>query len=185
MSQLDDEKLFYARFWALHKDPALVRVAKKFGFEPFRRSSVLEGLDDFCKEQKFSGKRVVEIGSWMGLTAVVLSRHFEEVVSVDIHPTEEKHAIVKFLGIKNVRFIDVKDNAEKAAVINELQFDGALVDGDHARDTELDFSLVERCGQVLFHEHWDAQPAVVDLVNRLRARGTVATEGKWALWRSS
>lgn len=176
---LDNEKRFYERFWALHRDPQLVRVMQEFGIEPFRRSSVLEGLESFVAENDFSGKTCVEIGSWKGLTAVVLSRYFEEVISIDICPNEEKHAIAKFLGIDNIRFLDIKDNEEKATVINNLQFDAAFVDGDHARDTETDFALVRRCGHVLFHEYWEAQPAVMKLVNSLHP---IVTKNKWALW---
>ncbi len=181
---LHDEKRFYERFFALVKDPQLVRVMKKFGVEPFRRSSVLEGFDDMLQARKFRGERCMEIGSWMGLTAIVLARYFDEVVSVDIQPNAEKHAIVKFLGVKNIRFIDVQDNAEKASVIGSEQFDAAYCDGDHAKDTELDFSIVQRCGNVLFHEAWEAQPPVMELLRRLRATGgNVTTRGKFAHWR--
>jgi hypothetical protein len=84
---------------------------------------------------------------------------------------------------KNIRFITINDNAEKARVIKKLEFDAAYVDGDHARDTETDFALVKRCGRVLFHEYWKTQEPVRNLVDRLKTEGTVSTEGKaLALW---
>ena len=181
-SLLDAEKLFYERFYALHRDPVLLAVFKRFGIEAFRRSSVLEGFSAFLSETNFNGKRCVEIGTCKGLTAFVLARHFEEVVSYDVAPDPDKHRIAASLGIRNVRFVDVENNAEKARLIGDLSFDAAYVDGDHARDTATDFALVERCGRVLFHEFWPAQPAVVDLVESLRARGRVVTKGKLALW---
>lgn len=49
-------------------------------------------------------------------------------------------------------FVDVKDNAEKARVVSAVDFDAAYVDGDHARDTDTDFALVERCGRVMTKE---------------------------------
>jgi SAM-dependent methyltransferase len=187
MRLLDEEKIFYAkfpeRFASLHNDPALVRVYEQFGIDVFRRSAVLEGFDVFLRAKNFTGRRCVEIGTCNGLTAVVLSRYFDEVVSIDIVPNSKKHEIAKFLGIENIRFIDVRHNAEKADVIRGLEFDAAFTDGDHARDTDSDFALVERCGNVLMHEHWDAQPAVVSLAKNLRERGTVFADGKWALWR--
>lgn len=179
-SILHAEKLFYERFYALHRDPVLLEVFKRFGIEAFRRSSVLEGFAEFLSENDFVGQRCVEIGTCKGLTAIVLSRHFEEVVSCDVAPDPDKHRIAAFLNIRNVQFVDVADNAEKASLIDSLDFDAAYVDGDHARDTKSDFDLVERCGRVLFHEHWPAQPAVVDLVKSLRGR--VVTKGKLALW---
>lgn len=180
LSDLDEEKKFYERFWALHSDHQLVEVFKKFGIGVFRRSSVLEGFDDFLNKNEFQGKRCIEIGTCKGLTALILAGRFEEVVSIDIAPDDDKHAITAHLGIENIRFVDVKDNAEKARLIAGLEFDAAYVDGDHARDTQSDFDLVKRCGRVLFHEYWEAQPAVINLVNSLSGR--VVTKGKLALW---
>lgn len=183
MSELDEEKLFYERFHALHGDPLLLRVYEAFGIGVFRRSCVLEGFNAFVRKHGFTGSRCVEIGSCNGLTAIVLSRYFAEVVTIDSAPNTVKHAIVAYLGIENIRFVDVADNREKAVVIRKMAFDAAFVDGDHARDTATDFSLVERCGHVLFHEHWAPQPSVVELVAALRRRGAVAAAGKWALWK--
>lgn len=181
-SELDQEKLFYERFWSLHSNADLVRVYARFGYQVFRRSSVMEWFGPFVAAYDFKGKRCVEIGTCKGLTAVVLSRHFDEVVSIDIEPNDEKHQIIKYLGINNIRFIDIKNNAEKADIIRSLEFDAAYVDGDHARDTDSDFELVRKCGRVLFHEYWDAQPNVKKLVDSLRSESRVVTKGKLALW---
>jgi protein-L-isoaspartate O-methyltransferase len=179
---LSEEKLFYERFYALHRDPQMLNVFKAIGIEAFRRSSVLEGFAEFLKQQGVFGRRCVEIGTCNGLTAIVLARHFEEVVTIDIAPNSMKHRIAVLCEARNIRFIDVESNTEKARLIAGLDFDFAYVDGDHAHDTEADFALVKRSGRVLFHEYWDAQPAVVSLVNRLKAAGNVVTKGKLALW---
>lgn len=181
LADLHAEKWFWANFFprfdALLHDPQLMRVYRKFGPEVFRRSAALEGLDAFVKANGFGGKRCIEIGTCHGLTAIVLARYFDEVVTIDIEPFPLKHEIAAFLRVKNIRFVDVKDNAEKAEVIRALEFDAAFCDGDHARDT-----LVARCGRVLLHEHWQPQPPVVELVRGLRATGwKVAAAGKWAL----
>lgn len=181
MNEADEEKLFYERFWALHRSPLLVEVYKKFGIGVFRRSSVLE-LAGFIAEHPFKGERCVEIGTFKGLTALVLSRHFREVVSIDIFHDDDRVKMAERVGVKNVRFVTVADNAEKAKVINGLTFDGAYVDGDHAKDTFTDFDLVKRSGQVLFHEHWPAQPDVMKLCEELKASGSVQTGRKMALW---
>lgn len=182
MTVLDQEKIFYERFWALHRDRQLVEVVKAFGIGVFRRSSVLEGFADFIREHGFKGQRCVEIGTCNGLTALVLARHFDEVVTIDVVPNDVKRRIADYLGVCNIQFVDVKDNAEKARVIAGLTFDAAYVDGDHTHDTETDFALVQRSGCVLFHEHWPAQPAVMALVDALRSTGRVVTKGKLALW---
>jgi protein-L-isoaspartate O-methyltransferase len=179
MNALDDEKRFYERFWALLNDRQLMQVFEKFGPAAFRRSSVLEGFEAFIMSQGLRGQTCVEIGTLKGLTAIVLARYFERVVTVDIVDDPQKREIADMLGVRNIAFVNVRNNAEKAEVIEAVQFDAAYVDGDHARDTETDFALVKRGGRVLFHEHWDAQPAVLRLVGKL---GNVAKQGKFALW---
>ena len=180
--QLADEKLFYERFYALHRDDLMRAVFERFGIAPFRRSSVLEGFVAFLRSQEFYGRACVEIGTCAGLTSLALARNFHTVHTIDIVKHPQRDEIAEFAGARNIVAHVVRDNAEKAELIRSLDFDAAYVDGDHAHDTEGDFALVERCGRVLFHEHWDAQPPVVRLVNRLRARGRVVTEGKLALW---
>lgn len=182
MNELDNEKRLYERVWTLLRDPQLLEVFKRYGVAAFRRSSVLEGFEGFIQANDFRGKCCLEIGTLKGLTAVVLSRYFERVVTIDIVDDPEKRAIAAMLGVTNIGFVSVRDNTEKAEVIKAVQFDAAFVDGDHARDTESDFALVRRCGRVLFHEHWRAQPAVQKLVARIRGEGAVTTAGKWALW---
>ena len=178
---LNDEKKFYERFYALLNDRQLMQVFEKLGPAAFRRSSVLEGFETFIKAQNFKGKTCVEIGTLKGLTAIVLARYFERVVTVDIIDDPQKREIAAMLGVTNIAFVNVRHNAEKAEVIEAINLDAAYVDGDHAHDTESDFALVKRCGRVLIHEHWEAQPAVMKLVGGL---DNVAKSGKLALWRS-
>lgn len=166
-------------------DAQLRTVVEKWGIEPFRRSSVVEGFDALLQKERFTGQVCVEIGSWMGLTAIVLARYFQKVVSIDIHPTREKHEIAAHLGVANVQFVDVQNNPEKARVIHGLEFDAAYVDGDHAKDTFSDFALVERCRHVLFHEAWKAQPPVQKLLRQLDDKypHSVRRRDKFAIWK--
>lgn len=181
MTELEEEKLFYERFYALHGDAQLLSLLEKFSIGLFRRSCVLEGFEAFLKQVNFRGKRCVEIGSCNGLTAVVLARYFDEVVSIDNAPSELKHQVLDYLKVRNVRFIDVANNERKADVISAMEFDAAFSDGDHAADTYTDFSLVRKCRRVLFHEYWKAQAPVWNLVNSFPPE-TVTTKGKFALW---
>lgn len=181
---LNAEKLFYERFHALHNDSVLLSVFQQFGMVAFRRSSVLEGFGKFIEDNRLHGRRCVEIGTCKGLTALILARHFDEVVSIDIVDDPDRETIARHCDVRNIRFVTVADNAEKTRVIEGLTFDAAYVDGDHARDTATDFALVKRSGRVLFHEYWEAQPAVFNLVNSLKSSGDVVTNGKLALWKS-
>lgn len=178
----------YVGQWAagqrfVRSDPQLDRLFAHFGADVFRRSAALEDFAGFLnRHPSFRGKRCVEIGSFNGVTALVLARHFDEVVSIDTYPYTMKKLVLEFSGVKNVRFVDVQDNAEKAKIIEGLDFDAAFSDGNHVADTEFDFDLVRRCGRVLFHEYYEQQPPVWHLVNRLKTQGNVETEGKFALW---
>ncbi len=170
----------------VHKDPQLASIFKKFGADAFRRSSAVEvEFEKIIKEQNFKGKRCVEIGSYNGITALVLARYFDEVISFDIFPHTIKHTIAEFCGVKNIQFIDIKDNDDKARILAKLDFDAAYVDGNHEQDTESDFELVKKCKRTLFHEYWTTQMPVWKLINRLKGAdpASVVVQGKFALWR--
>lgn len=180
MDSLAEEKKFYDRFWALLSNRNLMMVFEKYGPTAFRRSSVLEGFEAFIDRNEFCGETCLEIGTLNGLTAILLASRFDNVVTIDIVDRPIKYEIVALLGIENIEFITVADNIEKAEFIGGRDFDGAYMDGDHAHDTQSDFALVCRCGNVLLHEHWDAQPEVMALVESLA--GNIVCEGKLALW---
>jgi hypothetical protein len=151
-------------------NPHLNAVLKHFGKIAFGRSSACMEFESFLRQIGAGGKTCLEIGTFHGITAVVLSQFFERVICVSIDDPNAKllkHQIVKFLGITNISFYDAKTNAEKAAFVNAADFDFCYQDGDHTNDTPSDFALVKRCGRVLFHEYWPLQPPVWNLVNSL------------------
>ena len=173
------------RWWREWGSTDLYKIYRRRGINVFRRSTALLGLDRFVREQNFRGRRCIEIGTCKGLTAIILSRYFDEVVSFDIFPDEEKRELAAMCNINNIRFVDISGNEERAEIVEALDFDAAYCDGNHADDTETDFKLVARCGRVLFHEYWPLQPAVWGLVNNLRKSGSVITHGdSFALWRA-
>lgn len=178
----DLEKLFLEHFYALHNDKVLLSIFEKFGIRVFRRSCVLRNFERFITQHSFKGKRCVEIGTHHGLTAIVLARFFDEVISIDNTPNELKHKILEFTGLQNVKFIDIKNNKEKRGLIEGLSFDAAFSDANHHDDTQFDFDLVSRSGRVLFDEYYKDQPPVWELVNKLTKCGDVVHDWKFALW---
>jgi hypothetical protein len=164
-------------------DPYLLTVFQEFGGETFRRSSVFHGLEKFLADNMVRGKLCFEIGTWNGLTAAVLSRHFDQVVTVDIAHNELKHTIIKRLGIQNIQFVDIGDNYDKWKVAEELDFDFAFLDGNHADDTAADWEIVKRCGRVLFHEAWPFQIPVWKLVQGLPQEQVIYGGDGLALWK--
>ncbi len=148
-------------------NPYLKEIMKEFGPGAFGRASVCCEFEAFLHRiigNRLGGAVALEIGTFNGLSAVILSQFFAKVicVSIDIpqgiakhNPIKTKHAIRKHLGLEErIEFIDVSSNLRKAAVIRELEgtYDFAYSDGDHAHDAEDDFNLVKGCGRVLHHE---------------------------------
>lgn len=179
------EKQVGARVQTLLSNPDLLAVFQRFGASVFRRSSVFHGLGHFLADNGVRGKTCFEIGTWNGLTAIVLSRFFDRVVTVDIAHNELKHEIIGHLGIKNIRCFDVKNNEDKAAVARQFDFDCAYLDGDHANDTQADFEIVRQCGRVLFHECWPWQKPVWDLVHQLPYQQVAHGGSGLAFWDGS
>lgn len=166
---IDDGPCADATFGAF-SNPMLGSVLRKFGAVAFARSSVDREFEAFLRRIGARGKTCLEIGTFYGMTTVVLSQYFGRVISVSLDvdgAKQMKHEIVRHLGIKNIRFFDIASNSDKRALIDQLDFDFAYTDGDHANDAREDFDLVKRCGRVLFHEYWPLQPPVWNLVNAL------------------
>ena len=105
-------------------------------------------------------KTVLEIGTYRGVGAAEMSQYAEKVITIDLKHGKlerqgEKHDRQEFwksLGIDNIEFHAVKNDAEKADLVNSLEFDFALIDGAHDQTVRNDFELVKRCGTVLFHD---------------------------------
>lgn len=169
-------------------NPALSAIMRKYGKTAFGRSSACMEFEHFLRMIR-AGRTdgvCLEIGTFHGITAIILSQYFDRVVCVtkeDDGAIPLKHELVNFLGVKNITFHDIKSNAEKPALINGLAFDFCYQDGDHTNDTLTDFELVKRCGNVLFHEYWPLQPPVWNLVNSLPQNEIVrAAHDCFAFW---
>jgi hypothetical protein len=151
-------------------NPLLRATLLQFGKTAFARSSACMEFESFLKRINAGGKTCLEIGTYQGMSAVILSQFFERVICVSVDDDMRriiKHDIIKYLGIQNIRFFDVKNNEEKHKLVRNFTFDFCYSDGDHANDTASDFALVQHCGRVLFHEYWPLQPSVWNLVNAL------------------
>lgn len=114
-------------------------------------------------EHFLSGKGVrtaLEIGTYRGVGAAEISQFVDRVITIDLHYGRleqlgekwDRRAFWRSLGIDNIDLHLVHNDAEKAALIQSLEFDFAFVDGAHDERVRDDFALVKRCGQVLFHD---------------------------------
>lgn len=179
------EKQLGVRLQTVLESPLLMKVYQRFGAGVFRRSSVFHGLERILVDNGVRGSTCFEVGTWNGLTAIVLSQFFDRVVTVDIASNAIKHDIIKHCGVTNIECIDIADNQAKADVVRNLDFDFAYLDGNHAADTEEDFDLTKRCGRVLFHEAWPFQSPVWSLVHSLPPQQVVHNGSGLALWDAS
>lgn len=178
------EKQVAYRVNVLLNDPQLVSVHQTFGRDILRRSSALHGLDDFLRENKIKGEVALEVGTWAGITAVILSRYFKRVVTLDIVDHPLKHKVLKHCGISNVECLKIEGEADKPRIVRELGagFDFAYLDGDHHGCTEGDFDVAKRCGRVLFQEVFPWQSPVWELVNSLPKEEVTYGGFGFALW---
>lgn len=135
-------------------------------------------------------KRVLEIGTYRGITAAFMAQFVEHVDTIDLRDgrlerqpdVPNRYDIWNALGIENIDLNLVASKAEKAAIIAALDFDFAFVDGDHqgAGPAE-DFALVKHCGAVLLHDY-SGSNGVTKLVNSLPHR-QVEVMDIFAFWR--
>ena len=71
------------------------------------------------------------------------------------------------IGANNIDLHLVENDAAKADLIRSLDFDFALIDGNHsAASAAADFAMVRRCGAVLFHDY-DEKTGVQQFVDTL------------------
>jgi predicted O-methyltransferase YrrM len=159
----------------------------------FRRSalSIRDGAGVF--ERLLGGgkyKRVLEVGTYRGITAAFMAQFCERVMTIDLidgrlerqPDVPNRYDIWDALGIWNIDLHLVGSKGEKAALIGRLDFDFAFVDGDHEGNGPAeDFALVKRCGAVLFHDY-GARNGVTALVNSLPRRQVMIMD-IFAFWR--
>lgn len=178
------EKQVAYRVNVLLNDPQLLSVHQTFGRDVFRCSSALHGLDDFMREHNLRGDTCFEVGTWAGITAVILSRYFKRVVTVDVVHHPQKLQILNHLGITNVECIGIESERDKPRIIKSLGkgFDFAYLDGDHHGCTESDFEATKSCGRVLFQEVFPWQSPVWELVHSLPEAQVVRGGFGFALW---
>lgn len=136
--------------------------------------------------------RAIEIGTYKGASAACLAQLCRHVTTIDLrHGLLEDHGIAwdrrafwKALGIDNIDLHLVDDDADKARLVDSMQFDFAFIDGAHDKTVARDFALVKRCGAVLFHDYnGERRDHVSSFVNSLRG-GQLKTfpPTSFALW---
>lgn len=147
------------------------RIVELYGPKMLRKSAlnIRGGAGVF--ERVLDGKgysTALEIGTYRGIAAAEMAQYCERVVTIDLEYGKlekngekfDRNAFWRSLGIGNITFLPIRDDAHKKVLVDALYFDFAFIDGAHDETVRDDFNLVKRCGRVLFHDADD---------NRLRA----------------
>ncbi len=138
-------------------------------------------------------KTILEIGTFRGCSAAVMSEYCERLVTIDlIHgmlenkgQTFDRRAFWNSLGITNIELRLIRSDIDKTNIVNAMNFDFAFIDGAHDETVNADFALVERCGKVLFHDYTKDGRPDHDHVSRLvdsLPQNEVTIMGDFALW---
>ena len=135
-------------------------VKDEFGQRYIRCSCVADEstekiFRDFLSKKPI--KHALEIGTWFGVSALVLTQYAEHVSTIDIQWRPESGLLWKTFNISNrITRYEIDSEAQKAKIIKQLDFDFAFIDGGHRYgNVKLDFALVKHCGRVLFHDYYD------------------------------
>jgi predicted O-methyltransferase YrrM len=140
------------------------RIVELYGPSILRKSAlnIRGGAGVF--ESVMAGKGIrtaLEIGTYRGVAAAEMAQYCEHVITIDLEYGKleqngddfDRRLFWHSLGIENVTFLPVRDDAHKKTVIDALDFDFAFIDGAHDQTVANDFALVKRCGRVLFHDY--------------------------------
>jgi hypothetical protein len=156
---------------AAFKNERIGTVIRVFGLQALRRSSIFMEFEAFLKRINAKGKCCLEIGTYNGLSTMILAQYFEKVVAVTVEDAitdrDLKRRIWAEVGANNIEAFEINNDADKAVLLEKIPFDFAYLDGNHEESTAADYALTQRCGRLLFHEYWPLQPSVFNLVNTL------------------
>ena len=157
-------------------------VKSEFGQRYIRHSCIADESTekifcDFLAQKPI--KHALEIGTWFGTSAFVITHFAGKVSTIDIQWRPEPGLLWKTFKISNrIAKYERDSETQKAKIIDHLDFDFAFIDGGHRYDNvKLDFSLVKHCGRVLFHDYYDRTDIIpgIDLKEMAERREDPAT----------
>lgn len=172
-------------------DEFIESIADRLGSEVLASSAVQAGGREVVARQlvRLRALRVdtiVEIGTRHGITAALLGRFAERVITIDIDKSPIVYDVLACAGVDNVVPLIVHNDEAKGLLLDRLNFDLAFVDGDHHyAGVAFDFAHARRCGCVVFHDYADPRyEGVTKLVDSL-TDGNVERDAPFAWWRAA
>ena len=128
-----------------------------------------------CNEavlQKFFVEKTIEncleIGTYLGVMSLVLSRYCQKISTVDVVPRTDPLSLWDRYAA-NVTYNVSNNQAEIDEYIEALDFDFAYIDADHTYESvKHDFGLTKKCGRVLFHDYYtEHHPGIKKFIDEL------------------
>ena len=177
-------------------EKTIANLVEKEGNKVCACSSVNDGLAAQMEGNGKRYRRILEIGTFHGVSAVVLTHFADTVITIDVTPPSERQALREIyrwlsVGMKSqIATVWVPDNDAKRLLVNGLDFDMAFIDGGHSElQTTIDFEITRRCGTLLFHDYpmsgsGCAGPGIVLDGARERGDGVVTTDPPFGWWRA-
>lgn len=172
-------------------------IRARFGNSALKRSALRVGDGEGVFRKILGGNRyrtALEIGTYKGASAACMAQFCERVITIDLRfgkleQTEDawdRRAFWESLGAANIDLRLVADDAEKAELVNALEFDFAFLDGAHGKTVADDFKLVKRCGAVLFHDCERSgvmdKDYVATFIDTLPGKQVTAMGSSFAFW---
>ena len=122
-------------------------------------------INDFFKDKKV--KHLLEIGTYLGVSALMFSRYADKVTTIDVWPRTEPVGLWDLFEV-DIDYYVFSAPKELDKYIKDLDFDFAYIDANHdLENVNHDFSLVEKCGKVLFHDYYLGNGGVKEFVDKL------------------
>jgi SAM-dependent methyltransferase len=150
--------------------PFVLKLYNAFGPKIFGRSVIPLCYSEEIFDTVLFGKKfdtILDIGTGNGIPAAYMAQYCRQVITIDIVDNPIRNDVLKLFGANSVYFIKVKTEGSKEDIIKDILFDFCYMDGAHSTYTYSDWMMVRKCGHVLFHEYYDGQKPVFDLVNSL------------------
>jgi SAM-dependent methyltransferase len=171
----------------------LEKLTNRFGYNEVIRNSCLDPALRVHGNAgeilwKFVNRKptevILEIGTFRGLSTAYLAQFVRKIYTIDVIDEPLKYDIWDYLGVRDkIVFLKVDSEEMKKAIISNLKFDLAFVDGEHFDPyPEGDFNLVKHCGRVIMHDYVKEFPDVIRFVDTLESKEIV---GCFVYWEDS
>jgi len=152
------------------------KLIEKFGNIINQHSCVyLDDGENVLRElvKKCNPDTVIEIGTYQGVSAAVISGSAKKVYTIDIKDFPLRLKIWRHLQLKNISYYLVKNNKEKEEKIKKIfkteKVDLCFIDGEHSKgQPPIDFEMVKECKNILFHDYNPAFSEVYALCNKIK-----------------